>query len=103
MRAQRLREVLATPCQRAGGKVAVLTRGCSCTHCHPPGPPPRRSLSPHLVHTSEQLPVEGSEMVGNILWLHAVNLCVSRGDLDFLRKRHLMASRGTGLGSPVGY
>lgn len=55
------------------------------------------------MHTSEQLPVEGSKVVGYILRLHSVDLCVSRGDLDFLRQRHLVAGRGTGLGSLLGF
>lgn len=72
----------------------------------PPSRPPHLahfSLSPHLMHTSEQLPVEGSKVVGYILGLHSVDLCVSRGDLDFLRQRHLVAGRGTGLGSLLGF
>jgi len=40
------------------------------------------------VHTSEELPVEGSKVVGNVLGLHSVDLCVSRGDLDLLREGH---------------
>lgn len=97
MRGQRLREVLSVHCQRACYTVNVLTRDFSC---HPSGPQYSTSLSPHLVHTSEQLPVEGSKVVGDILWLHSVNLCVSRRDLDFLWERHLVAGRGTRLGSP---
>lgn len=56
---------------------------------------------PHLVHTSEQLPVESSQMIGHIFRLHPVDLCVSRGDLDLLRKGYLVAGRVRGTWLPV--
>lgn len=59
-------------------------------------PQPSSSRSPHLVHTSEQLPVERSQVVGHILRFHSVDLRVSRGDLDLLREGHLVAGRGMG-------
>lgn len=46
--------------------------------------------------------MEGREVVGDILRLYSVDLGVSRGDLDFLGEGHLVAGRGTGLGSPLG-
>lgn len=93
MRGQRLTKViLVAPCvlQEAGSQEQIS--------CHTPAPhqPPS-----HLVHTAEQLPVEGSKMVGNIFGLHPVDLCVSRGDLDLLRKGYLAAGGVRGTWLPV--
>lgn len=79
---------------------SVLTRTFSPERCLSAGPQPSCSLSPHLVHTAEQLPVEGGKVVGHVLRLPAMDLRVSRGHLDFLRKGHLVgqaAAQGLGL------
>lgn len=51
------------------------------------------------MHTAEQLPVEGSKVVGDVLRLPSVDLCVSRGDLDLLGEGHLVAGRDMGWAS----
>lgn len=53
------------------------------------------------MYTSEQLPVESSQMIGHIFRLHPVDLCVSRGDLDLLRKGYLVAGGVRGTWLPV--
>ena len=100
VRGQRLREVLAAHCPRACCKDAERPK-----QNFQPGvlplcrPQPSCSLSPHLVHTAEQLPVESGKVVGHVLRLPAMDLRVSRGDLDLLRKGHLVGQAGAqGLG-----
>ena len=78
---------------------SVLSRTFSPECCLSAGPQPSCSLSPHLVHTAEQLPVESGKVVGHVLRLPAMDLRVSRGDLDLLRKGHLVGQAGAqGLG-----
>lgn len=79
-----------------------LAPGPYIWHIPPAWPLAQHQPQSHLVHTAEQLPVEGRKVVGNILRLHSVDLGVSRGDLNFLGEGHLVAGRGTGLGSPLG-
>lgn len=78
---------------------SVLTRTFSPERCLSAGPQPSCSLSPHLVHTAEQFPVEGGKVVGHVLRLPTMDLRVSWGDLDLLRKGHLVGQAGAqGLG-----
>lgn len=64
---------MGTPCWAAPGEV--------------PAPP-------HLVDAAEELPVEGGEVVGDVLGLHAVDLTVPGHHLDLLRERHLQWGGG---------
>lgn len=43
---------------------------------------------------AEELPVEGGEVVGDVLGLHAVDLTVPGHHLDLLRERHLQWGGG---------
>lgn len=91
IRGQKLREVL-------GALPQGVLQGSIRAYALPPCPQSSSSPHPHLVHTAEQLPVEGGKVVGDVLRLPSVDLGVPRGDLDLLGEGHLVAQRGTGAG-----